>query len=73
MRRVGRDKNPRCTAKQSHRVEGFTRGGHGLVMSMGDYARFAPRLLNGGQLDGGRVLGRKTVLNSPDAWPMKSI
>ena len=42
-------------------IEGFARGGHGLVMSIGDYARFAQMLLNGGQLDGERVLGRKTV------------
>ena len=42
-------------------VEGFARGGHGLVMTIGDYARFAQMQLNGGQLDGARVLGRKTV------------
>ena len=42
-------------------LEGFARGGHGLVMSIGDYARFAQMLLNGGQLEGERVLGRKTV------------
>jgi CubicO group peptidase (beta-lactamase class C family) len=42
-------------------VAGFARGGHGLVMSTNDYARFAQALLNGGQLDGERVLGRKTV------------
>lgn len=42
-------------------VQGFARGGHGLVMPIGDYARFAQMLLNGGQLEGERVLGRKTV------------
>lgn len=42
-------------------IEGFARGGHGLIMSIGDYARFAQMLLNGGQLEGQRVLGRKTV------------
>ncbi|MBT3343862.1 MAG: beta-lactamase family protein [Gemmatimonadetes bacterium] len=42
-------------------LEGFARGGHGLIMSIGDYARFAQMLLNGGELEGERVLGRKTV------------
>ncbi len=36
-------------------------GGMGLYSTIGDYARFAQMLLNGGQLDGVRILGRKTV------------
>lgn len=36
-------------------------GGGGLTASMGDYARFCQMLLNGGELDGERVLGRTTV------------
>ena len=36
-------------------------GGHGLVSTAGDYARFCQMLLNGGVLDGQRILGRKTV------------
>jgi CubicO group peptidase (beta-lactamase class C family) len=36
-------------------------GGGGLYSTIGDYARFAQMLLNGGQLDGVRILGRKTV------------
>jgi CubicO group peptidase (beta-lactamase class C family) len=36
-------------------------GGGGLVSSTGDYLRFAQMLLNQGQLDGERLLGRKTV------------
>ncbi len=36
-------------------------GGGGLVSSIGDYARFCQMLLNGGELDGVRLLGRKTV------------
>lgn len=36
-------------------------GGGGLTGSMGDYGRFCQMLLNGGELDGKRLLGRKTV------------
>jgi len=36
-------------------------GGAGSAGTVGDYARFAQMLLNGGQLDGVRVLGRATV------------
>ena len=36
-------------------------GGHGLVSTAGDYLRFCQMLLNGGVLDGARVLGPKTV------------
>ncbi len=37
-------------------------GGRGGVLStVADYARFAQMLLNGGELDGVRILGRKTV------------
>jgi CubicO group peptidase (beta-lactamase class C family) len=32
-----------------------------LIGTIGDYARFAQMLLNGGTLDGHRILGRKTV------------
>ncbi len=37
------------------------RGGHGLVSTAMDYLRFCSMMLNGGELDGQRVLGRKTV------------
>ena len=33
----------------------------GIVTTAGDYARFGRMLLNGGELDGIRILGRKTV------------
>ena len=33
----------------------------GIVTNVGDYARFGQMLLNGGELDGVRILGRKTV------------
>jgi CubicO group peptidase (beta-lactamase class C family) len=36
-------------------------GGGGLYSTAGDYARFAQMLLNGGQLDGVQILGRKSV------------
>jgi CubicO group peptidase (beta-lactamase class C family) len=36
-------------------------GGHGLVSTASDYLRFAQMLLNKGELDGVRLLGRKTV------------
>ena len=36
-------------------------GGSGLVSTAADYMRFAQMLLNGGELDGVRLLGRKTV------------
>ena len=39
----------------------FQRGGHGLFSTAQDYFRFAQMLLNHGELDGVRVLGRKTV------------
>jgi CubicO group peptidase (beta-lactamase class C family) len=36
-------------------------GGGGLVSTTMDYARFAQMLLNGGALDGVRIIGRKTL------------
>jgi CubicO group peptidase (beta-lactamase class C family) len=36
-------------------------GGGGLVSTTMDYARFCQALLNGGELDGARVIGRKTL------------
>lgn len=36
-------------------------GGGGLVSTLGDYHRFASMLLHGGQLDGARLLGSRTV------------
>ena len=38
----------------------FSAGG-GLLSTAADYARFAQTLLNGGMLDGARILGRKTI------------
>jgi CubicO group peptidase (beta-lactamase class C family) len=39
----------------------FFAGGHGLVSTAGDYLRFAQMLANGGELDGVRILGPRTV------------
>lgn len=36
-------------------------GGGGVLSSIGDYARFGQMLLNGGELDGIRIISRKTV------------
>ena len=41
--------------------EVFMRGGFGLFSTIGDYANFAQMLLNGGQHDGTRIIGRKTL------------
>jgi CubicO group peptidase (beta-lactamase class C family) len=49
---------------QGHYVEGPRRsfsGGAGLLSTARDYARFLQALLNGGALDGARILGPKTV------------
>ena len=39
----------------------FLSGGGGLVSTIGDYLRFCEMTLGGGELDGRRVLGRKTL------------
>lgn len=39
----------------------FEAGGQGLTSTVRDYSRFLQMLLNGGELDGKRILGRKTV------------
>jgi CubicO group peptidase (beta-lactamase class C family) len=39
----------------------YLSGGGGLVSTAGDYLRFCQMLLGGGELDGARILGRKTI------------
>jgi CubicO group peptidase (beta-lactamase class C family) len=39
----------------------FFSGGGGLVSTVGDYYRFAQMLLNGGSLDGARIIGSRTL------------
>lgn len=42
-------------------ARGFESGGGGLVSTIHDYSRFAQMLLNGGELDGTRLLAPETV------------
>jgi len=48
-------------AKSLYRDRTFFSGGGGLVSTAHDYFRFASMMLNKGELDGIRLLGRKTV------------
>lgn len=48
-------------ADGSLRTRSFDEGGGGLFSTLRDYTRFAQMLLNGGELDGVRVLSRKSV------------
>jgi CubicO group peptidase (beta-lactamase class C family) len=48
-------------AKSQYRERTFFSGGGGLVSTAYDYFRFASMMLNKGELDGIRLLGRKTV------------
>jgi CubicO group peptidase (beta-lactamase class C family) len=48
------DRDPRIATK-------WESGGGGMVSSMADYARFVEMLLNRGELNGKRILARKTV------------
>jgi CubicO group peptidase (beta-lactamase class C family) len=51
--------DPQCSG---YRLKpSFLSGGGGLVSTTGDYLRFCQLLLAGGELDGVRILGRKTV------------
>ncbi|WP_218838601.1 serine hydrolase domain-containing protein [Halopseudomonas pelagia] len=43
------------------RAHGYLSGGGGLVSSMDDYYRFAQALANGGEYQGARIIGRKTL------------
>lgn len=54
---------PRGWANPDYPVRPMTyfSGGAGLTSTTRDYARFLQMVLNGGELDGARLLGRKTV------------
>ena len=52
----------------------YESGGGGLVSTLHDYARFAQMMLNGGVLDGVRLLGPKTVaLFSMNQTPLQAL
>ena len=53
------ENNPTLTGSMTYFDAGG--GGGGVLSTAADYARFAQMLLNGGELDGVRILGRKTV------------
>jgi CubicO group peptidase (beta-lactamase class C family) len=56
--------NDRLDVSKSYPVDSpeiFVRGGHGLFSTIGDYFRFAQMLANGGELDGERIIGHKTL------------
>jgi CubicO group peptidase (beta-lactamase class C family) len=56
--------NDRLDVSKSYPVDQpdvFMRGGHGLFSTTHDYFRFAQMLANGGELEGKRILGRKTL------------
>ncbi len=51
-------------------VKGWQSGGGGMVSTAADYARFCQMMLNGGELDGTRILSRKSVaLMTQDQLP----
>ena len=51
----------RPTMRDVAKRPNFLSGGGGMVSTAADYARFCQMLLNGGELDGVRILARKTV------------
>jgi CubicO group peptidase (beta-lactamase class C family) len=56
--------NDRIDVSKSYPVDSpdvFVRGGHGLFSTTGDYFHFAQMLANGGELNGARILGSKTL------------
>lgn len=54
-------KDGKLEAQEGLEAKGVPFGGMGLFSTIGDYARFAQMLANGGELEGARLLGRKTV------------
>ncbi len=58
----------------SRKPGGLISGGGGLLSTAGDYGRFCQMLLNGGTLDGVRLLSRKTVaLMTSDSLPADTV
>jgi CubicO group peptidase (beta-lactamase class C family) len=48
-------------ANSEYRDRSFYSGGGGLISTISDYYRFCQMLLNGGELDGQRILGPRTI------------
>jgi CubicO group peptidase (beta-lactamase class C family) len=62
--RLERAPSPGNAVGQGHYIDGPRKtfsGGAGLLSTATDYARFLQMMLNGGTLDGRRILSRKTV------------
>ncbi len=62
--KLERAPTPGNSVGQGHYVDGPRKnfsGGAGLLSTATDYARFLQMMLNGGELDGRRILSRKTV------------
>jgi CubicO group peptidase (beta-lactamase class C family) len=62
--KLERAPTPGNSVGQGHYVEGPRKnfsGGAGLLSTATDYSRFLQMMLNGGELDGRRILSRKTV------------
>ena len=57
----GRVLYDRAEASAWSRMPKLVSGGGGLVSTALDYHRFCTMLLNGGELDGARIVGRKTI------------
>jgi CubicO group peptidase (beta-lactamase class C family) len=55
------DSGGRVQLLEVREAPNFESGGGGLVSTASDYARFLQMLLNGGTLDGTRILSRKTL------------
>jgi CubicO group peptidase (beta-lactamase class C family) len=55
------DSKAKVTLTEIRSAPKLLSGGGGAVSTAGDYLRFAQMLLNGGELDGVRLLSRKTV------------
>ncbi|HJR72140.1 MAG TPA: serine hydrolase domain-containing protein [Luteimonas sp.] len=51
----------RSAQHPGERLNAYASGAGGLYSTAGDYARFCQMLLDGGELDGASILGRKTV------------
>lgn len=50
-----------ATSAKVYGPQVYLSGAGGLLSTAADYARFAQAMLNGGEIDGARILGRKTI------------